>query len=142
MVLLSHLMLVMQLLLVNPATSAPTNTTELISSISPVKLEADECPTPPTQFLPYPPPAGFQPGPGCEPASSGTQPTEFNPPPGVYGGTGSGGGSGGGGTVQSNKATGLRGLNPLAKVLAGVFSGRKSKVNNHACHDCDITAEA
>ena len=45
-----------------------------------------QCPTPRTQFLPYPPPANYVPGPGCPPANEGTQPTEFNPPPGVYGG--------------------------------------------------------
>lgn len=54
---------------------------------------ADTCPTPPTEFLPYAPPPGYVPAPGCPPASQGTQPSEDNPPAGFYGGSSSGGGS-------------------------------------------------
>lgn len=108
-------------LILELATSAPTNTTNLILAVSPVDLVADECPTPPTEFLPYPPPAGYQPGPGCPPASSGTQPSENNPPAGFYGGTGSGSGST---TQTSSTASGLRSNNPFAKVLGGFLPSR------------------
>ena len=42
--------------------------------------------TPPTQFLPYPPPANYQWPPGQGPRDQNPQPSEFDPPPGVYGG--------------------------------------------------------
>lgn len=66
---------------------------------------------PPTQFLPYPPPSNYVPGPGCPPASSGTQPSESNPPPGVYGGynpnSGREGTSGASGASASTSSGGL-----------------------------------
>lgn len=112
-------------LIIELAISAPTNTTNLILAISPVDLAADECPTPPTEFLPYSPPSGYQPGPGCPPASSGTQPSENNPPAGFYGGSGSGSGSS---TQSSSSASSLRCNNPLAKVFGGLFPSRKVKI--------------
>lgn len=131
-----HILFILSVL-AHLAASAPANTTSsigitptddptksLLQSISPVHLINDECPTPPTQFLPYPPPPGYVPGPGCPPASSGTQPSEFNPPPGVYGGSGSGSGSGSS-TETSSPGSSLREWNPFAKVLAGFLPRRK-----------------
>jgi hypothetical protein len=104
--------------------TAPTDhpTKSLLQSISPVHLKDDLCPTPPTQFLPYPPPPGYVPGPGCPPAGSGTQPSEFNPPPGVYGGSGSGSGSF---AQTSSPGIGLRQWNPVARIFGGVLPRRK-----------------
>ena len=104
------------------ATSTDDPTKSLLLSISPIHLIADECPTPPTQFLPYPPPPGYVPGPGCPPASSGTQPSEFNPPPGVYGGSGSGSGSS---AETSSPGSSLREWNPFAMIFGGVLPSRK-----------------
>jgi len=118
------LVLALPWLLLELATSTPTNITNLILAISPTDLAADKCPTPPTEFLPYPPPPGYQPGPGCPPASSGTQPSENNPPAGFYGGSGSGSGSGSS-TQSLSPANSLRGRNPFARMLAGFSSGRK-----------------
>lgn len=69
-------------------TTHPAALSNLPTSILPHELAADTCPTPPTEFLPYAPPPGYTPAPGCSPA--GTQPSEGNPPAGVYGGSGSG----------------------------------------------------
>ncbi|KAL8767118.1 MAG: hypothetical protein Q9209_006280 [Squamulea sp. 1 TL-2023] len=47
--------------------------------------------TPPTQFLPYPPPPSYQWPQGQNPGNENPQPSEFDPPRGVYGsGSGSG----------------------------------------------------
>lgn len=102
--------------------SAPANVTSAntypLHAVSPIALAAEQCPTPPTQFLPYPPPPGYVPNAGCPPASSGTQPSEFNPPAGVYGGSGSGSGS----TSQStSSANSLGSMNPLARMMSRVF---------------------
>ncbi|KAL6721160.1 hypothetical protein ACLMJK_000262 [Lecanora helva] len=109
--------------------SAPTNTTSAtdkqVLAISPVNLAADQCPTPPTEFLPYPPPQGYSPGPGCAPASQGTQPSENNPPPGFYGGSGSGSGSGSSYQATS-PASSMRDRNLLTRVL-GRFLSRREK---------------
>ncbi|KAL9000861.1 MAG: hypothetical protein Q9169_000616 [Polycauliona sp. 2 TL-2023] len=45
----------------------------------------DPLETPPTQFLPYPPPPNYQWPPGQSPGNQYPQPSEFDPPPGVYG---------------------------------------------------------
>lgn len=107
-------------------TSAPTNVTSAatnILAVSPIRLAADVCPTPPTEFLPYPPPQGYVPGPGCPPANSGTQPSEGNPPAGFYGGSGSGSGS----TTQStSSAFSLRRTNPITRIL-GLFLPRRDR---------------
>ena len=111
-------------------TSAPTNSTSPIIkpvlAVSPINLAADQCPTPPTEYLPYPPPPGYQPGPGCAPASQGTQPSENNPPAGFYGGSGSGSGSGSSSQTTS-PATSMRGRNPLARVLGRFLAHRKRR---------------
>ncbi|KAL8952522.1 MAG: hypothetical protein Q9222_001552, partial [Ikaeria aurantiellina] len=49
--------------------------------------------TPPTQFLPYPPPPGYVYPPGTNAANQNPQPSEFDPPPGVYGSAYQGGNS-------------------------------------------------
>ncbi|KAK0517115.1 hypothetical protein JMJ35_000270 [Cladonia borealis] len=78
---LSSLLLLLPTLTTCAPAPASTNITDptksIILSLSPTNphLEADTCPTPPTEFLPYPPPPGYTPGPGCPPASEGTQPT-------------------------------------------------------------------
>ena len=109
-------------------TSAPTNSTlpiiKPVLAVSPINLAADQCPTPPTEYLPYPPPPGYQPGPGCAPASQGTQPSENNPPAGVYEGSGSGSGSS---SETTSPATSMRGRNPLANILGRFLSHRKRK---------------
>ncbi|KAL8867470.1 MAG: hypothetical protein Q9174_005645, partial [Haloplaca sp. 1 TL-2023] len=46
----------------------------------------DPLETPPTQFLPYPPPPNYQWPEGQGPGDQNPQPSEFDPPPGVYGG--------------------------------------------------------
>lgn len=108
-------------------TSAPTNITSAttnILAVSPIRLAADVCPTPPMEFLPYPPPQGYVPGPGCPPASSGTQPSEGNPPAGFYGGSGSGSGS----TSQStSSALSLRGTNPISRFLGLLLPRRERR---------------
>jgi len=108
-------------------TSAPTNITSAttnILAVSPIRLAADVCPTPPTEFLPYPPPQGYVPGPGCPPASSGTQPSEGNPPAGFYGGSGSGSGS----TTQStSSALSLRRTNPISRILGLLLPRRERR---------------
>lgn len=84
---------------------------------------AQTCPTPPTQFLPYAPPPGYTPAPGCPPAN--TQPSESNPPAGVYGSS-SGSGSGASGsteTVYSSMASGRRGGVKGMWVVAGAVLG-------------------
>jgi len=112
-------------------TSAPANVTSSttnIFAVSPIRLAADECPTPPTEFLPYPPPQGYVPGPGCQSASSGTQPSEGNPPAGFYGDSGSGSGSGSGSSSQStSSALSLRGMNPIARILGRLVPHRKGQ---------------
>ena len=108
-------------------TSAPTNVTSAttnILAVSPIRLAADECPTPPTEFLPYPPPQGYAPAPGCPPASSGTQPSEANPPAGFYGGSGSGSGSN---SQSSSSALSLRRTNPIARIWGLLLPHRKRK---------------
>lgn len=108
-------------------TSAPVNVTSPatnILAVSPVRLAADECPTPPTEFLPYPPPQGYVPGSGCPPASSGTQPSEGNPPAGFYGGSGSGSGSS---SQSTSSALSLRRTNPVARILGRLLPHRKAR---------------
>lgn len=108
-------------------TSAPTNETSAatkILAVSPIRLAADQCPTPPTEFLPYPPPQGYVPGPGCPPASSGTQPSEGNPPAGFYGGSGSGSGSY---SQSTSSALGLKGINPIARIMSLLLPHRTRK---------------
>ena len=119
------LIFILQWLLIGLSTPSPTNTTNLILAISPANLAADECPTPPTEFLPYSPPPGYVPGPGCPPASSGTQPSENNPPAGFYGGSGSSSGSS---AQSSSGASSLRGRNLITRILSGLSPGRRAKV--------------
>ena len=108
--------------------SAPVNETspgtKVRLDLSPITLKADQCPTPPTEFLPYNPPPGYVPGPGCAPASQGTQPSEGDPPPGYSGGSGSGSGSGSGTAYASTSAaSSLKDVNPIARIL-GCFLPR------------------
>ncbi|KAL8713860.1 MAG: hypothetical protein Q9220_002005 [cf. Caloplaca sp. 1 TL-2023] len=80
-----------------PTTIALPRNAHLIEARAPVE-------TPPTQFLPYPPPPGYVYPPGTSPATQDPQPTEFNPPAGVYGGasnSGSGQQSSSGGGYNS-----------------------------------------
>lgn len=110
--------------------SAPTNrtspTTNPILAVSPIDLAADQCPTPPTEFLPYSPPPGYSPSPGCAPASQGTQPSQGNPPAGYYGGSGSDSGSGSSSQTTSS-ARSLKGMNPIAKILGCFLPSRKTR---------------
>ncbi|KAL8964392.1 MAG: hypothetical protein Q9183_004480 [Haloplaca sp. 2 TL-2023] len=64
----------------------------------------DPLETPPTQFLPYPPPPNYQWPPGQGPGDQYPQPSEFDPPPGVYGGynPNSNGNNGNTGSSSSN----------------------------------------
>ncbi|KAI4189057.1 MAG: hypothetical protein L6R41_001724 [Letrouitia leprolyta] len=63
--------------------------------------------TPPTEYLPYPPPPNYQWPPGMTPQNENPQPSEFDPPPGWYTGqTNQGGqGSGSGGNNNGNANT-------------------------------------
>lgn len=63
--------------------------------------------TPPTEYLPYPPPPNYQWPPGMTPQNENPQPSEFNPPPGWNTGqTNQGGqGSGSGGNSNGNGNT-------------------------------------
>lgn len=61
--------------------------------------------TPPTEYLPYPPPPNYQWPAGTSPGTQNPPPSEFNPPAGWYGGTGQGNPgavSGSGSTAGSN----------------------------------------
>lgn len=57
----------------------------LFSFILPPKLNPrSPVETPPTEFLPYPPPKGYVWPPGTSPQSENPQPSEFDPPHGFY----------------------------------------------------------
>lgn len=63
----------------------------LFSFILPGKLNPrSPVETPPTEFLPYPPPKGYVWPPGTSPQSENPQPSEFDPPYGFYTGESNG----------------------------------------------------
>lgn len=59
--------------------------------------------TPPTEYLPYPPPPNYSWPPGTSPATENPQPSESDPPPGFY--TDAGVGSDGGGNNDQTALT-------------------------------------
>ncbi|KAL8797553.1 MAG: hypothetical protein Q9195_000370 [Heterodermia aff. obscurata] len=102
------LSLLLALLLPNDAsaevlddTTEPDNKStqvQMPSSVAKVKEQALKprrpVETPPTEYLPYPPPDNYQWPPGENPGNENPQPSEFNPPAGWYTGqSGSGSGS-------------------------------------------------
>ncbi|KAF6241227.1 hypothetical protein HO173_001022 [Letharia columbiana] len=106
----------------------PPALAHLPTSILPHALEADTCPTPPTEFLPYAPPPGYTPAPGCPLASEGTQPSENDPPAGVYGGSGSGSGSSGStASAETSQAGRLKAMGAAGRVVLAVLGWRGLK---------------
>ena len=95
----------------------PPALAHLPTSVLPHGLIADTCPTPPTEFLPYAPPPGYTPAPGCPPASEGTQPSENS-------GSGS---SGSTSSAEVSKAGRLKAMDALARVSLAILGWRISK---------------
>ena len=78
-----------------PSVSDSPTTTEFIPSLLAALFPRSPVETPPTQFLPYPPPPGYVWPAGQGPQSQNPQPSEQYPQGGSYGGfSGQGGGSG------------------------------------------------
>lgn len=92
----------------------PPALAHLPTSVLPHGLIADTCPTPPTEFLPYAPPPGYTPAPGCPPASEGTQPSENS----------GGGSSGSTSSAEVSKAGRLRATDALARVSLVILGWR------------------
>ncbi|KAL8804522.1 MAG: hypothetical protein Q9182_002530 [Xanthomendoza sp. 2 TL-2023] len=80
--------------------------------------------TPPTQFLPYPPPPNYQWPPGQNPENQYPKPSEFDPPPGVYGGS-----SGQGNNPYSNGNTGGNSVSSSRNGAVGAGGGAIGKAH-------------
>ncbi|KAL8693991.1 MAG: hypothetical protein Q9218_001290 [Villophora microphyllina] len=89
-------------LLLLPAYLLPSSSYERRSLTGQPMKARDPVETPPTEYLPYPPPPNYQWPPGENPQNEYPQPSENNPPAGWYGGTG----QGNPGAVNGNGNTG------------------------------------
>ena len=128
----SSMVILIMLLLTHLSNSAPTTnqtspSINPILTISPTNLADDTCPTPPTEFLPYSPPSGYTPTPGCPATSQGPQPSEGNPPAGYSGSSRSGQGSGTTFAATSG-AMGLRRVNLVGRFMGRFMGGRRSRM--------------
>ena len=80
---------------IDPQDFSPSQTRDLLSRFIASLFPRSPVETPPTEYLPYPPPPNYSWPPGENPSNENPPPTEFNPPAGWYGGNGNGQGASG-----------------------------------------------
>lgn len=115
--------------LVLQSSSTTTTTTTSLSLLARLVLQyhhlihpRSPVETPPTEYLPYPPPPNYTWPPGTSPATEDPQPSEFDPPPGFYTDARVGSGSDGGNNAQAaltSQGTRIRSLLCVFSSLGG-----------------------